>query len=154
VRLIFTALAVAAVLGVTPSLTAAATSLDLAFSTDRPTYAVGDTVTFALTVTNSTSAPETLNFRTSQEYDFIVRAADGTAVWQWSCHKLFLAAEHTRTIGPGETVTFTAQWDQTTCVPFARNQGKQVKPGTYSVVGELTSDPAFFSSPVSFQIVR
>jgi hypothetical protein len=152
-RLVFTAIAVVAVLGFSPSQTAAATSLDLAVSTDRPTYSAGDTVTFTLTVTNPTSAPATLTFPTAREYDFIVRAVDGTVVWEWSCNRFFAAASHTRTVGPGESITFTAQWDQSTCVP-GRLQGRKVKPGTYSVVGELTSEPAFFSSPVSFQIVR
>jgi hypothetical protein len=62
-RLLFIAVAVPALLGVAASRAAAATTLDLAVSTDRPTYAVGEPITFTLTVTGPTSAPETLSFR-------------------------------------------------------------------------------------------
>ena len=85
-------------------------------------------VTLSLAVTNTSSAPVELSFGSSQQYDFLVRRADGVTVWTWSADKMFLAVITARTLAPGETVTWSAQWSP----PAA---------GTYVATGIVTGSP-------------
>jgi Intracellular proteinase inhibitor len=133
--------------------TAHLTTLDLRLDTDKPTYAVGEPVTLQLEATNQSDQQRTLAFPTSQECDFVVSAAAGAVVWQASCNRFFLQAFHNRSIGPGETLDFTARWDQLTCVPASPNQAQPVPPDRYSALARLTTFPAALeSASVEFTI--
>lgn len=83
-------------------------------------------VALTLTVTNPSSAPLTVEFSSGQQFDFRVRRPDGTAVWTWSADKGFITMLTSRTLAPGETATFSAQWSP-------------ASPGAYVAVGNLTS---------------
>lgn len=83
-------------------------------------------VILTLLVTNPASAPAEVRFASGQQFDFRVRRQDGTHVWTWSADKLFAQALGFRTLAPGETVTYSAQWTP----PLA---------GAYTALGTLTS---------------
>jgi hypothetical protein len=73
-------------------------------------FVSGALVTFELRITNPRTEPVTLQFSSGQQYDFRVGRPDGSVVWVWSADKLFTGALGSRTLGPGETVRFTATW--------------------------------------------
>jgi hypothetical protein len=70
----------------------------------------GDTVVLTLQVTNPSAAPMVFNFTSGQMYDFAVRTAAGAEVWRWSADRGVTQAVQPRTLGPGETWTFTERW--------------------------------------------
>jgi hypothetical protein len=67
-------------------------------------------VSLVLHVTNPTDQPVTLEFSSSQRYDFAVQNADGAEVWRWSSDRMFAQALGTETIPPGGTVDYRAVW--------------------------------------------
>jgi hypothetical protein len=68
-----------------------------------------DSAVFSLQVTNTAAAPLPLDFRSGQEFDFVVLR--GTQeVWRWSGDRMFTQALRTDTLAPGETRTYSATW--------------------------------------------
>ena len=105
-------------------------SLRLEVSADRPRYAVGEAVRLTLAVTNLGRDAVSLITPSSQHYEFVVLKVT-EEVWRWSADQMFLAVLSQLTILPGETRTFTAEWDQ------RDRAGRPVNPGDYLVVGIL-----------------
>jgi hypothetical protein len=134
----------------TPTATATATpppgTLVASVATDKSTYALGEPVQFTLQVRNTASAAVTVTLPTGQDYDFIVRAADGTEVWRWSHDQAFTQVVRQATFGPGETKTFTTTWDQ------RNNDGQPVGAGQFTVTGVYTGSPPVQSAPRPFTI--
>jgi hypothetical protein len=76
----------------------------------RITAAAGD-VALVFTVTNISAAPVQLDFRSTQQYDFLVRASvTGALVWQWSAGRGFATMLTSRSLAAGESATFTEHW--------------------------------------------
>jgi hypothetical protein len=71
------------------------------------------TVTFTLRVTNPRDAAITMQFPTTQQFDFRVRRLDGTTLWTWSETRDFAQVLTARTLAAHETVTWTATWTPT-----------------------------------------
>ncbi len=78
-------------------------------------------VHFTLRVENMTGAPVALSQPTSQTHDFEV-TRDGKPIWRWSGDKFFMEMLTDRVFKPGETVTYTGDWEH----------GK-MPPGKYAV---------------------
>ena len=75
----------------------------------RATTFGSDSAVFSLQVTNVSTAPLALSFRSGQQFDFVVlRGAQ--EVWRWSAEQMFTQALNTETLAPGETETYTATW--------------------------------------------
>jgi len=127
-----------------PSATAGAV---LSLSADKKSYLVGVPVMLTLSVSNAGRAPVTLDFATSQKYDFVVRRS-GQTVWRWAAGRMFTQALTNLTLAPGERRTFTERWNQTDTA------GRQAPAGEYEAVGILTTmtRPQPQSSPVTLQI--
>ncbi|MEO7714432.1 MAG: BsuPI-related putative proteinase inhibitor [Gemmatimonadaceae bacterium] len=70
-------------------------------------------VTFTLSVSNGRAVPTTIEFPSGQQFDFRVSRVDGVPVWTWSADKSFTQALGSRTLAPGEIVTYTATWTPT-----------------------------------------
>lgn len=84
------------------------------------TAAVTDVVTLTFAVTNPRNVPMTVSFNDGQEFDLVVRRlSDGAPVWRWSQNKGFTQALKTRTLAPGETVTYSDSWTPTTTGEFS-----------------------------------
>jgi len=105
-------------------------ALRLEVSADGPRYAVGEAVRLTLAVTNPGRDAVSLITPSSQHYEFVVWKV-GEEVWRWSADQMFLTVLSRLTILPGETRTFTAEWDQ------RDRAGRRVGPGDYLVVGTL-----------------
>ena len=86
-----------------------------------------NTVRMVLHVTNPMNRPVSLEFPSSQRYDFAIRTADGKDVWTWSADKSFAQALGTETIAPGATLDYSETWTPT---------GSK---GSYVAIASLTS---------------
>lgn len=107
-------------------------SLALQVTTDRQAYLSGAPMTFTLTVTNPSDDRVTVGLG-AMLTDFVVRSADRTEIWRWTHGKIFPRILVLCTFAPGETVTFTQQWDQ------RDNPGRQVPTGADTVAGALVT---------------
>jgi hypothetical protein len=115
--------------------------VQITVATDAPAYRVGQTVTMTLTAKNTSSAPVTLSFTSSQLYDFAV-SFNRAPVWRWSTGQGFLAIMLSIKLQPGQSISFSvASWK---AVGTA---------GTYDLLGTLTSKPPY-SGKTQFKIVR
>lgn len=69
----------------------------------------------------------TLEFRTSQRYDFEVLTKGGERVWQWSHGMAFLQVLGERRLGSGERLAYEEAWTPE-------------RPGSYVVRGTISAD--------------
>jgi Intracellular proteinase inhibitor len=106
------------------------------------TFALGETVTMVLTVRNLLETEATVQFPTSQQFDFVVLRPDSdTVVWRWSDDNgPFTQAATELDFAAGETKTFTRSWNQTD------STGAPLAAGTFEARGVLmfsdfTADP-------------
>ncbi|MBN2354083.1 MAG: hypothetical protein JXD23_16040 [Spirochaetales bacterium] len=84
--------------------------IQITVATDKPVYHYGETVSMTLQAKNVSSRPVTLNFMTSQRYDFIV-SYQGKVLWQWSKDKVFLQVIGSITLKPGQSISYrTAEY--------------------------------------------
>jgi hypothetical protein len=75
------------------------------------TTTVGSDVTFTFTVKN-TKADSTayVHFNDAQQFDIRVWDANDALVWRWGADKGFTLALVSRTLAPGESVTYVEHW--------------------------------------------
>jgi hypothetical protein len=71
--------------------------------------AVGDSVYFAFQITNTSSEPVELRYRTGQSYDFLVMRGE-MEVWRWSSEQMFTQALRQEQLQPGQTLVFEESW--------------------------------------------
>lgn len=88
-------------------------------------FAAGEDVNFKLTVTNPTEREITYTFTPPGDYLRISRGE--TPIWSKHYGTVFIQVIETRTIGPGETLTYTATWTG------VDNEEVPVAPGDYTV---------------------
>ena len=74
------------------------------------TATVGSDVTFTFTVKNTSSTPAEVKFNDGQQYDIRVWDANDALVWRWGADKGFTLALVSRTLAPGESVTYVEHW--------------------------------------------
>jgi hypothetical protein len=70
----------------------------------------GDTVRFALLVTNASGPTQVLEFPTAQRMDFVVETPAGEVVWQWSAGLGFAQMLGTDTLSAGSSREYEAEW--------------------------------------------
>lgn len=90
------------------------------------TAASGGDVTFTFTVKNTRDSTATVRFNDSQQYDIRVWDANDALVWRWGADKAFAQVVTTRTLAPGESVTYVEHW-------------KPAPAGSYHAMAYLTS---------------
>jgi len=71
---------------------------------------VGETVTFAFHVTNSSAKRVELRFPSGQTHDLVVLDAQGREVWRWSRGRMFTQSMQNKVLGASDTLTFTETW--------------------------------------------
>ncbi len=99
---------------------------------DRMFYLRNQPVGLTLVKTNISGRPITLNYLSSQRYDFIIYQ-DGLEVWRWSAGQVFLPVLQQVTLAPGQSQVFSAVWNQATPA------GLPVPPGVYRAVAINTA---------------
>ena len=70
-----------------------------------------DSVLLEIHVTNVTSSPISLEFTSTQRYDFEIANADGESIWRWSAARSFGQALGEEALQPGDSRRYTATWD-------------------------------------------
>ncbi|WP_066634828.1 BsuPI-related putative proteinase inhibitor [Desulfolucanica intricata] len=95
-------------------------------STDRLNYRQGEDITLTFVKCNITNRTITLNYDTSQRYDFAAYR-DGREVWRWSRDRVFSQVRGRVTLGPGECRTYRVVWNQ------LNNQGRQVAADDFEI---------------------
>ena len=94
---------------------------------DNAVYNSGDLIRITFEVFNNTAEPVSLDFRSSQRYDFVIEDQQQKEVWRWSAGRMFAQALGTETLGPNRPrLTY-----QETCAD-------KMEPGTYTIQGLLT----------------
>jgi hypothetical protein len=71
---------------------------------------VADTVVLEIHITNVAADPITLEFMTTQRYDFEVSTLAGERVWRWSAERAFGEALGQEELQPGQSQQYTATW--------------------------------------------
>ena len=120
--------------------------LRLDLRTNQPAYRLGEPVTLTLRATNPTPRQVSLTAPTSQLYDFSVYHGE-RQVWRWSAGKAFLMVITELSIPAGQSRAFTEVWDQ------RDQEGRQVPPGEYRVVGNLVAAEQLGEKPLATRIV-
>jgi hypothetical protein len=90
----------------------------------------GESAAFDLQVTNTSDAPATIEFDTTQRGDVRLSTPNGVEVYHWADRRVF-AHEHTKIpVAPGERVSFALQ-----------EAPLPVAPGDYEVLATVTGMP-------------
>jgi hypothetical protein len=120
-------------------------ALTLEFRTSAETLRHGETLTLTLTVTNRHDSPITVQTG-GQKFDFF--ALPGGAVtaptrsssvlWNWAYDKVFIAIVEVMTFQPGESRTFTVEWD-------GRNNNGDLLEGEFWLGARLVARPGGYS---------
>src|SRR5690606_25380716 len=87
----------------------------------------GDSVRFALMVSNASGSPEVLEFTSAQRMDFVVETMDGEPVWQWSAGNAFAQVMGSDTLSAGGSRAYEVTWS-----PGGRR-------GRHIAIGRVTS---------------
>lgn len=93
-------------------------SLTLEIKTSAETLRHGEKLVLTLTATNRNEAPITLQTG-GQKFDFFALpggavtapARSSSVLWNWAYDKVFIAIVETMTFQPGESHTYTVEWD-------------------------------------------
>jgi hypothetical protein len=123
--------------------------LTLEFKTSAAQLKHGEKLTLTLTATNRSAAPIVLNYSSGQKYDFFAAANVAAGVnnrvgaqallWNWAHDKAFILILGNETLPPGESRTFTADWD-------GRNNKGELLEGEFALGGRLVSQPGGYST--------
>jgi hypothetical protein len=111
--------------------------------TDHSSYALTQSPRVHLFVRNDGDAPVVMSFPTSQLYDFILRDAEGKAIWRWSRDMVFAQVLTDRTFAPHEERDFAET------IPLAALEG--ITPGVYYVSAELPKVARSFQEPIEVE---
>lgn len=103
------------------------------------TATIGSDVTFTFTVKNTTATSTTMQFNDGQQYDIRVWNDKDVLVWRWAADKAFPQVVGTRTLAPGESVSWVEHWAR----PAA---------GSYRALAYLTSSSHGASSYITFPV--
>ena len=101
----------------------------------------GDSVRFALQVSNATDSAVVLQFGTAQRYDFVVRTEGGEELWRWSEGQMFSQALGEERIEPGRSLEYHEVW------------AGPVTAGLYRGVGRLVSVNGPVELETPFEVV-
>jgi Intracellular proteinase inhibitor len=114
----------------------APTNIVVTLASDKATYRRGETVHFTITARNAGKTPQKLVFASGQQFDLTATLAgqkqgqQTATVWKWSHGRMFTMIYTEKTLAPGETLRWTAEWNQT------GDDEKPVPRGRYSVQAE------------------
>ncbi len=100
--------------------------------TDKAFYKPTEPIKLSMTFQNNTKTPMKMEFSSGQVYDFHVwfgKPETGELVWSWGMDKRFMAMLQNKMVASAKTLAYSEIY-----LP-----GKPLKPGTYTVVGTLTT---------------
>ena len=95
----------------------------------------GQTVNLKLIWRNLTDKPVALTLGGRPAYDFVATTPEGKEVWRWLAGEVVQDILEMKTVGPGQKLEFTLEWQP------ADQSGAALAPGNYLVQGILNLDP-------------
>ena len=103
---------------------------------------------FVLSVKNVSDKLLPFSFASGQSYDFaVIDPTTGQEIWRWSQHMFFVTqVRRSEAIPPQGAWKYEVVWNH------RDNNLNPVPPGTYRVVGFVTTKPAIESEPVSIEV--
>lgn len=124
---------------------------ELNLPNDRLVVSVGETVPLSVTVTNCSDQPITRSYGSnSHRYDFYVLDEDHRHLWKRSFNLPFPGFSSERVFQPGETLTYSVNWNQ------QMNDGEFIGPGVYelrAVIGGCNKPPPLTQCSVATRAV-
>ncbi|MCH7876084.1 MAG: hypothetical protein IH965_12395 [Gemmatimonadetes bacterium] len=96
-------------------------------TTDKTTYESGETIELELVLENGGSEPITLEFTTSQRYDFEIRNAEDELLWRWSDEMGFAQMLGSEIVEPGGRLRYEEEFSMA------------LDAGTYRVIGYIAA---------------
>ncbi len=109
-----------------------------AVTTDKKSYASGDSVKMTFTITNKSKEAVRLPFSSGQAYDFVLREgskSDGKSVWQWSRGRMFTMMVSSVPLAPGKSLTYTATYGEANGA--GDKSAKSLAAGRYTLTATL-----------------
>ena len=119
---------------------APADTVQLLIETDKREYAPGDTIAVTLTVVNASDQSVSLEFMSGQRYDLMIRTAENRDVWRWGLTRGFPQVLGSMSLDPGARKDYTEVLNE------------DLSPGTYTLVGVLTSRNYPLEASVGFTV--
>jgi len=123
--------------------------LALEFKTSAEQLKHGEKLTLTLVATNRGAAPILLAFNSGQKYDFFTvstsaagltnRVSAQSLLWNWANDKAFILVLSNETLQPGESRTYTAEWD-------GRNNKGELLEGEFALGSRLVAQPGGYSA--------
>src|SRR5215471_14306964 len=103
---------------------------------------------FILNVKNISDKLLPFSFASGQSYDFaVIDPTSGQEIWRWSQHMFFVTqVRRSEAIPPQGAWKYEVVWNH------RDNNLNPVPPGTYKVVGYVTTSPALESEPISIEV--
>ena len=122
--------------------------LEFTLSTPQSTFRAGDLVPITMRVENLNNSSMTFRFNSTKQHDLHVEDG-GRRVWRWSTDRAFGRALTSFTLKPGESRTWSEDWDQT------NDGGQTLAAGDYELVGVLPASQDLRSSaPLTITLRR
>lgn len=113
--------------------------LRVSVQTDKAAYRTGEPIEMTLEVANTSRAPVSLHFNTSQRFDLLLHDPSGREAWAWAQERMFLQVLGQETIEPGGRRVYSERFLGT------------LAPGTYRVTGRLAAREA---TPFAFASIE
>jgi len=107
-------------------------ALNVTLEIPKKRFSAGESVPLKLTLANGGGQPVIVPFRSGQKFDFEL-LRDGKLIWNWANGRMFTQALAPMRLKPGESTSFTTQWDQRS------NAGAPVPAGAYTVRAFVTT---------------
>lgn len=82
------------------------------FEQTSTSFSQGEEINLILSITNISSETKTLEFSTTQLYDFVIVTSEDAEVWRWSDSMGFSQTLTSYDLGPEESKVFTVTWDR------------------------------------------
>ena len=114
------------------------------FSQESSSFVQGENIEFYLTATNSSESAVTVDFTSSQQYDFTVESTNGSKIWRRSDGKVFAPSLSSITFQPGESKIFSVTWNQ------ILSNAHNIAIGSYVAKGSLLNNSSI--SEYNFEI--
>ena len=125
--------------------------LEFTMTLKNTTFKIGEQINITFTVTNI--GYQTISYALSfPEFDFIVYNSSNSQLYRWTSFKMFPMIVMEMDLLPGDNRTSILAWRQTCNQSESNNEGIQVSPGQYYIVGRYVR-LGLSTSPLQLSIV-
>lgn len=117
-------------------------------ASDKKFYKSGEMVKFTMTAINQDDRAREVVFPSGQSFDITITPHQAsTPRWDWSRGQAFTMMVRQVSLKPGETMSFSADWNQ------HNNEGSEMPRGDYDVQVRLTSQAAVLAPVFTIRLL-